>query len=159
MERATAFLAGKEGFELKEKEDKRKDKDKKPTPVDSLKIYGDRERSAISDETPGSIYRVNIDTTHPLGFGLTGGYYTLVQNAYNFDFLKDGWNVGYLKNNNYVAGFSGKNAKEKLKNTLLMGVQNYGRGSVVYLADDPLFRGFWYSGKLLFGNAVFMVGN
>ena len=40
-----------------------------------------------------------------------------------------------------------------------MGVQELGRGSVVYLADDPLFRGFWYNGKLLFSNAVFMVGN
>ena len=94
-----------------------------------------------------------------MGFGLSGGYYSLVLNAYNFDFLKDGWNVGYLKNDNYVAGFSGKNVKEKLKNTLLMGVQTMGRGSVVYLADDPLFRGFWYNGKLLFSNAVFMVGN
>ncbi len=160
MERAASFLAGKEGFDLKEKEDKNKDKSKdKSASADSLKLYVDRERTAISDETPGSIYRVNIDTSHPLGFGLSGGYYSLVQNAYNFDFLKDGWNVGYLKGNNYVAGFSGKNAKEKLKNTLLMGVQSYGRGSVVYLADDPLFRGFWYNGKLLFGNAVFMVGN
>ncbi|GAB3639881.1 M14 family metallopeptidase [Spirosoma arcticum] len=161
MERAASFLAGKDGFDLKEKEaDKGKgDAVKKGNPADSLKLYGDRERTAISDETPGSIYRVNIDTGHPLGFGLTGGYYALVQNAYNFDFLKDGWNVGYLKADNYVAGFSGKNAKNKLKNTLLMGVQNVGRGSVVYLADDPLFRGFWYNGKLLFGNAVFMVGN
>jgi hypothetical protein len=40
-----------------------------------------------------------------------------------------------------------------------MGVQTMGRGSVVYLADDPLFRGFWYNGQLLFSNAVFMVGN
>ena len=160
MERAASFLAGKDGFDLKEKEDKSKDKSKeKGSAIDSLKLYVDRERTAISDETPGSIYRVNIDTSHPLGFGLTGGYYSLVQNAYNFDFLKEGWNVGYLKGDNYVAGFSGKNAKEKLKNTLLMGVQSFGRGSVVYLADDPLFRGFWYNGKLLFGNAVFMVGN
>ena len=160
LERAASFLAGKDGFDLKEKEDKSKDKSKdKGSAADSLKLYVDRERTAISDETPGSIYRVNIDTSHPLGFGLTGGYYALVQNAYNFDFLKDGWNVGYLKANNYVAGFSGRNAKEKLKNTLLMGVQSYGRGSIVYLADDPLFRGFWYNGKLLFGNAVFMVGN
>ncbi|MFD2569101.1 M14 family metallopeptidase [Spirosoma soli] len=162
MERATSFLVGKEGFELKEKErsadaGKSGDKEKKANPADSLKIYIDRERTAISDETPGSIYRVNIDTTHPLGFGLTGPYYTLVQNAYNFDFLKEGWNVGYLKTDNYVAGFSGKNAKDKLRNTLLMGVQNLGRGSIVYLADDPLFRGFWYNGKMLFSNAVFMV--
>ncbi|SFF26761.1 M14 family metallopeptidase [Spirosoma endophyticum] len=158
MERATSFLAGKDGFDLKEKEVKPKDKGKGNL-ADSLKLYVDRERTAISDDIPGSIYRVNMDTSHPLGFGLTNGYYSLVQNAYNFDFLKDGWNVGYLKTDNYVAGFSGRNAKEKLKNTLLMGVQTLGRGSIVYLADDPLFRGFWYNGKLLFGNAVFMVGN
>ena len=158
MERATSFLAGKDGFDLKEKEVKPKDKGKGNS-ADSLKLYVDRERTAISDDIPGSIYRVNMDTSHPLGFGLTHGYYSLVQNAYNFDFLKDGWNVGYLKADNYVAGFSGRNAKEKLKNTLLMGVQTLGRGSIVYLADDPLFRGFWYNGKLLFGNAVFMVGN
>ena len=161
MERGASFLMGKDGFDLKEKET---DKDKgnavkKGSFADSLKLYGDRERTALSDETPGSIYRVNIDTSHPLGYGLTGGYYALVQNAFNFDFLKEGWNVGYLKTDNYVAGFSGKNAREKLKNTLLMGVQSVGRGSIVYLADDPLFRGFWYNGKLLFGNAVFMVGN
>ena len=161
MERAAAFLAGKEGFDLKEKEEKAADKDKakKASALDSLKLYADRERATISDETPGSIYRINVDTSHPLGFGLTSSYYSLVQNAYNFDFLKEGWNVGYLKTDNYVAGFSGRNAREKLKNTLMMGVQSYGRGSIVYLADDPLFRGFWYNGKLLFSNAVFMVGN
>ncbi|MBD2704595.1 zinc carboxypeptidase [Spirosoma sp. BT702] len=160
MERAAAFLAGRDGFELKEKAAQEGDKkEKKGNAIDSVKLYADRERTAISDDIPGSIYRVNVDTSHPLGFGLTDGYYTLVQNAFNFDFLKDGWNVGYLKNDNYVAGFSGRNAREKLKNTLLMGVQNVGRGSIVYLADDPLFRGFWYNGKLLFSNAVFMVGN
>lgn len=159
LERGAAYLAGKDGFELREKEDKSvKDKpDTKKTAVDSLKRYGDRERTAISDETPGSIYRVDMDASHPLGFGLASGYYALVQNAYNFDYLKDGWNVGYLRGDNYVAGFAGRNAREKLKNTLLIGVQNSGRGSVVYLADDPLFRGFWYGGKLLFANAVFMV--
>ncbi|GAA4419775.1 M14 family metallopeptidase [Nibrella viscosa] len=167
LERAAAYLAGKPDFELKEKEDpEEKSKgragstaNRKANPVDSLKIYGDRERSAISDETPGSIYRLNLDTTHPLAFGLTNGYYALVQDAYNFDFLKSGWNVGYLKDNNYVAGFAGRNAKEKLKNTLIMGEQPLGRGSIIYLANDPLFRGFWYNGKLLFGNAVFMTGN
>ena len=158
MERAADFVAGKPDFDLKEKETKDEKKvDPKRNPTDSLKRYEDRERTAISDETPGSIYRVTLDTSHPLAFGLTNGYYTLVQDAHNFDLLKTGWNVGYLKGDNYVAGFVGRNTKEKLKNTLSLGVQSLGRGTVVYLADDPLFRGFWYGGKLLFGNAVFMV--
>jgi len=37
-------------------------------------------------------------------------------------------------------------------------VQTLGRGTVVYMADDPVFRSFWENGKLLLGNAVFMVG-
>jgi len=27
---------------------------------------------------------------------------------------------------------------------------------VVYMADNPLFRGFWENGKLFFANAIFM---
>ena len=162
MERAIGALVGKEGFDIKEKEEKKDDArkgSKEKAPTDSLKTYGNREREAASDDTPGSIYRLHLDPTHPLGFGLTTNYYTLVQEAHNYEILKDGWNVGYLKDSDLVAGFAGKNAKEKLKQTLAVGVQELGRGQVIYLADDPLFRGFWYNGKLLFGNAVFMSGN
>jgi hypothetical protein len=58
-----------------------------------------------------------------------------------------------------VAGFVGNDAKKKLENTLHFGVQDLGRGQVVYFVNNPLFRGFWYNGKLLFANALFMVGN
>ncbi|WP_460674660.1 M14 family metallopeptidase [Larkinella ripae] len=163
MERVTSFFADKADFGLKRKEDKteaRKERtDKKPEVDETLRQYGEREREAVSEETPGSVYRVDLDRTHPLAFGYPNGYHALVQNVYDYDFLKDGWNVGYLRKGNYVAGFVGKNAKSKLNNTLLYGVQDLGRGSIVYMMDNPLFRGFWYNGKLLFGNAVFMVGN
>jgi len=71
--------------------------------------------------------------------------------------MEDGWNVGTIRKSNYVAGFVGEKAKAELNDGLLFGVQDLGRGTVVYLADDPLFRNFWENGKLLFGNAVFMV--
>ncbi|GAB3937730.1 M14 family metallopeptidase [Larkinella terrae] len=165
MERVTSFFVDKADFGLKRKDEKseaRKEKTDKKQAADldeTLKQYGEREREAVSEETPGSVYRVDLDRTHPLAFGYQNGYFALVQNVYDYDFLKDGWNVGYLKKDNYVAGFVGKNAKSKLNNTLLYGVQELGRGSIVYMMDNPLFRGFWYNGKLLFGNAVFMVGN
>jgi hypothetical protein len=69
-----------------------------------------------------------------------------------------GWNVGVIKKDNQVAGFVGSKLKDKLKDGLLFGVQDMGEGYVIYLADDPLFRSFWENGKLLFSNAVFMVG-
>lgn len=158
MENATSLLADKEGFSLKNKKDDSKKADKKIT-ADSLKVYANRERESVSDDSPGSIYKIKLDNTHPLAFGFPDHFFALVNNTYNYEFLKDGWNVGYLKKEKegYVAGFMGKNLKEKLQNALFYGVEEVGRGKIVYMANDPLFRGFWYNGKLLFANAVFML--
>jgi hypothetical protein len=40
----------------------------------------------------------------------------------------------------------------------LFGVQDMGRGAISYLADNVMFRSFWENGKLMFCNAVFLVG-
>ncbi len=72
--------------------------------------------------------------------------------------MKEGWNVGVLKKNSYIAGFAGYKAKNRLKDALIFGVEEMGNGQIVYMADNPLFRLFWENGKLLFCNAVFLVG-
>ncbi len=71
--------------------------------------------------------------------------------------MKDGWNVGVIKKASQVAGFTGVKAKEKLQDGVLFGELPIGRGSVVFFADDVLFRSFWENGKLMFANAVFLV--
>jgi hypothetical protein len=121
--------------------------------------YESRERDALRGMTPGSIFRVQLDNTHPLAFGYPEYYYTLKQDAAIYDFIKeDGWNVGVLRKDRPVAGFVGTNLARRLQNGLLFGVQDIGRGTVTYLTDDVLFRSFWENGKLLFSNAVFFVG-
>ncbi|MBV4356875.1 M14 family metallopeptidase [Pinibacter aurantiacus] len=122
-----------------------------------LHRYENRERDVLVNSIPGSIFKVELDNTHPLAFGYPDYYYTLKQDENIYEFMKEGWNVGVLRKDNYIAGFTGSKTKEKLKDGLLFGVQEMGRGKVVYLADNPLFRSFWENGKLLFCNAVFMV--
>ncbi|WP_235854009.1 M14 metallopeptidase family protein [Mucilaginibacter terrenus] len=158
MENAVSLLADKKDFGLKRKEDKKDEKAKDKQ--QQTKLYANREREAISSNIPGAIYKLNLDNTHPLGFGLPNFYYTLKMNDQIYDYFgdDDGWNVGTLKGNAYVSGFVGAETKKKMANGMVIGVQEMGRGSVVYLADDPLFRSFWENGKLLFSNAVFMVG-
>jgi hypothetical protein len=159
MESTINILVDKKGFNIKQKEVKKDDKADADKKSASLKIYEARDRDAIKSSIPGAIYKVNIDSTHPLGFGLPGYYYDLKLNDQLYDYLgDDGWNVGTLKKGAYVSGFVGQKTKEKLNDGLLFGVQTLGRGSIVYLTDDPLFRSFWENGKLLFSNAVFMVG-
>jgi hypothetical protein len=124
-----------------------------------LRRYDERQREEVMSSVPGAIYRVELDNTHPLAFGYPDHYYTLKQDDNAYEFIReDGWNVGVIRKDNFVSGFAGNKAKERLKDGLIFGVQDLGRGKVVYLADDPLFRSFWENGKLLFCNAVFLVG-
>jgi hypothetical protein len=124
-----------------------------------LKRFADKERDAVTEFTPGSIFRVEMDNTHPLAFGYPGYYYTLKTDDQLYEFLKDGgWNVGVIRKDNQVAGFIGAGKKDKFRDGLLFGVQTQGHGSITIMADNPLFRSFWENGKLLLCNAVFFVG-
>ena len=159
MENAVAQLAGKKGFSLIAKEVPKIENGKNKNVYAELKSYENRERESIQNSIPGAIYKVDIDNTHPLGFGFPKFYYTLKRDDKLYSFLESGWNVGVLKKNNYVTGFVGNKTKKDLVDGLLFGVEEMGSGSVVYLAENPLFRSFWENGKLLFSNAVFMVGH
>ncbi len=141
-------------WDLKLREDKTEDKNE----YGALKKYENRERDQLTSSIPGAIYSVQLDNTHPLAFGYPETYYSLKQDAANYEFIKQGWNVGVIKKENYIAGFAGNKVKNKLKDALVFGVQEMGSGSVIYMVDNPLFRHFWENGKLLFCNAVFLVG-
>lgn len=151
-------MAGNDwGLKLRDDKADDKEKDKEKNDYANLRRYADRERDDLVNSIPGAIYKVDLDESHPLAFGYGKEYYTLKLDSDVFEFLKEGWNVGVIKKENYVTGFAGTKVKSKLKDGLVFGVQPMGRGSVVYLTDDPLFRMFWENGKLLFANALFMV--
>jgi Zinc carboxypeptidase len=164
MQNAVAQLAkGEWGIQEKgaqggQEKTQKEDQDQKED-YSLLRRYDERQREEVMNSVPGAIYRVELDNTHPLAFGYPDHYYTLKQDDNAYEFIReDGWNVGVIRKDNFVSGFAGNKAKERLKDGLIFGVQDLGRGKVVYLADDPLFRSFWENGKLLFCNAVFLVG-
>lgn len=140
-------------------DEKKESKGEEKDPYKPLMNYENRIREGLKNNNAGAIFKVIMDNSHPLAFGYPGYYYTLKQDERIYEFLKEGgWNVGVIKKENQVSGFVGVTLKEKLKDGLLFGDIEVGRGSIVMLADDPLFRNFWENGKLLFCNAVFMVG-
>lgn len=158
LESAVAQFADADwGVKIK-KEDEEK-KDDKKADYSLLRKYGDRERDDLVNSIPGAIYKVEMDETHPLAFGIGNTFYTLKQNSTVLEFSKEAWNVGVIKKENKVAGFAGVTVSNKIKDGTIFAVQDMGRGKVIYMVDDPVFRNFWENGKLLFLNAVFMVGN
>ena len=60
MENAVAQVAGKKGFSIKVKEEKKDEKDKDD--YAELKTYENRTREDLRSSIPGAIYKVNLDT-------------------------------------------------------------------------------------------------
>ena len=152
MEGVVSQLAGKPGFDAivrKTVEDEEKSVD------DRLKRYADQSRESMSSSLAGGIFKVNVDNTHPLGFGYGDTYFTLKRSSNSFEYLTSGWNVGHVPADGKVSGFVGSKIVDNLEESLNFGVINVGRGNVVLMVDNPLFRGFWYGGRLMFVNAVF----
>ena len=131
------------------------------TSSDSIiqKNYGNAERDNLTTFIPGAIYKVRLDSTHPIAYGYPDYYYTLKQDARVYAAIKNGWNVGILSSNAYTAGFVGSKLKPQLKQGVVIGEKKYGNGDIIIFNDDVLFRLFWQNGKMLFANAVFLAGN
>ncbi len=156
LETAVSQLAQLDwGIKQKGMDDRKDDDPQKP--YERLKQYENRERDFLPNTIPGAVYKLELDNTHPLAFGFPKHYFSLKMDDKIYEFLKDGWNVGIIKKENYVSGFAGSKTKMKLKDGLLLGVLPMGRGNIVVMADDPVFRSFWENGKLLLANAIFMV--
>ncbi len=140
-------LVNQEGFGIKRKEGS--------ALATNALSYANQERDQISDAIIGAIYPCVFDNSHPLAFGYNG-YYTLRQGATAYQI--EGNPVFKLeKNATAVNGFVGARVKLQQSEAAIAGAVSYGRGTVVYLIDNPLFRGFWESGKLMVVNAMYFV--
>ena len=152
MGSSLSALGGEGGFGIAAAEGGGSGNDNPLMPLDELR------RSYISNAITGAIFKSRVDSTHPLAFGYGSDYFTLKVSSGAYSYLEGGSNVVTLgENPEPVSGFAGSKALEQLPESLIFGVEYSGRGSVVYFADNPLFRGFWEGGKLFFANALFMV--
>jgi hypothetical protein len=123
-----------------------------------LKPYNQGIRENAKSRIPGAIFKVTLDKTHPLAYGYGDFLYSLKTSASRYGYLKS-QNVGIIKSkNDLLSGFAGQYVKEAVGKSMVLGVENKGRGEIVYLVDNPLYRAFWHDYKLMFANALFLVG-
>lgn len=107
----------------------------------------------------GAIFEIDLDITHPLGFGYRDRSVAVYKN--NRVFLAPSENaystVGKYTNDPHIDGFiSTKNYEEFLKPSASVIVSRSGGGRVVLFADNPNFRGSWYGTNRMFLNAIFL---
>jgi len=107
----------------------------------------------------GIIVEVDLDVTHPIGFGYHSSKLPVYKN--NSVFLAPSKNaystVAKYTENPLIDGYiSNQNMNVFLKPSASLLVSPLGSGRVVMFADNPNFRGSWYGTNRLFLNALFL---
>jgi len=105
----------------------------------------------------GSIFKIDLDTTNPIGYGFTNKYVSVYKNGLTF-FQKstNPYNtVAQYLNEPVVGGYVHATTLKKMRNNPSILIGQEGMGRVVLFADEPNFRGAWYGTNKLFLNALF----
>ena len=104
----------------------------------------------------GAIFNINIDNTHPLGYGYRNKH-PVFRRGYIFFKLSESAaaNVGRYTSKPLLSGYASEEKLAGIKDTASIIAKKQGRGHVIMFADNPAFRAFWYGTNGLLMNAVF----
>ncbi len=106
----------------------------------------------------GSIFSIDLDTTHPIGYGFSKRKVSVYKN--NSTFFQNSISayntIAQYTNTPLVGGYLHPNSLKMIKNSPSILVGAEGSGRVILFADEPNFRGTWYGTNKLFLNALFL---
>jgi len=127
------------------------DGDTEPAP------YADYEQDFARKLIGGSALAMNLDNTHPLGYGYADDNVTVFRQGAHLLQASDNRYAtpGRYAEQPLVAGYLSDEVAEKLAGTPALAADRLGSGLVVRIADDYLFRGYWAGTERLFANALF----
>jgi hypothetical protein len=125
--------------------------DAAPLPYDSY----DAQRAA--ERIAGAIFEVDLDLTHPLTYGLTRPTLPVFRSS---EALLPEANDPFSTPARYraeplISGYCSPENVARLAMSPAVRAERIGRGTVICIVDDPLFRGVWYGTRRLHHNAMF----
>src|SRR5437867_3842906 len=107
---------------------------------------------------PGAAFRTTMNDRSYLTFGVTRAPYVLIEGAREESLLPVAHRVDNIvtivKDNPLVSGVAWPESIDRMKGSVYMVSEPYGRGQVITFADEPHFRLFWRGTLPLFMNAI-----
>ncbi|MEL6536291.1 MAG: M14 family metallopeptidase [Bacteroidota bacterium] len=150
---ASFFTKGHEFTEVEMKEAPKDDSEE----ADYL-AYQDRQQYYGLKRVPGTALLGQLDTSHPLAFGLPKSVYMLKFGNSALVPSEKWQTVGhYAKDASQlkVSGYISTENRDHLAGGAFAGVSNMGQGKIVYLVDNTQYRMFWRGTARLLINGAF----
>jgi len=119
--------------------------------------YDSYDALRAAERIAGAIFEVDLDLTHPLTFGLDRPTLPVFRaDAALLPEARDPFATpARYRAEPLLSGYSSQQNVARLARSPALRAERLGRGTVVCIADDPLFRGVWYGARRLYLNAMF----
>ncbi|MDI6767263.1 MAG: M14 family zinc carboxypeptidase [Bacteroidota bacterium] len=117
----------------------------------------ERERKQRLEQIPGTMLKVKLDNSHPLGFGYDSIIAVLKTTQTMFELSDKGYNVGIYTKSPRLSGYLSKEKAKMLEETPFLVHERLGGGNIILFADDPNFRLFWDNLNKVFLNSVLLM--
>jgi len=116
--------------------------------------FEERETLEQSSKVAGAILDVQLDSSHPIAFGMKQRVASIKTTE---DILKPltgpGTTVGVYTRNPVLSGYMPTELRSAFDATAAILSVTHGDGRVVLMEDSPTFRGFWFGTQRLLLNA------
>jgi hypothetical protein len=105
----------------------------------------------------GAIFRVKIDNTHPLFYGIRKGDLAIFHRGVEFYKNPSNKNAApaYYADDLLLSGYVHSTLKDKFVGRPYIVVSGHRSGRVISFLDNPLYRGQWPGTARIFNNALF----
>ena len=126
-------------------------------PDGARRAFGDQRDIAAIERVSGNILSADVDTSHPLGFGLPRNQLAVnKENGISFKPSRNAFStVVRIDDSPRVNGYLSENNRSRVAGAAWLLVSPQGQGNVVLFADDPAHRKYWHGTERILLNAVF----
>lgn len=154
---ATFKKSGTEDKKDNGKETKgKKEKEEKPERMN----YGAHDKTEDPKILSGAFFQTDLDITHPMGYGYAERERAVFRNSriYMIPSKNPYGTVAQYTDEPLLSGYIHEEELEKLKGSASIIAQKRGKGAVILMVDNPLFRAYTHGTTKLFLNAIFFGG-
>lgn len=126
-------------------------------PEAARRAFGDQRDIAAIERVSGNILSADVDTTHPLGFGVPRRQLAVnKENGLSFQPSRNPFStVVRIDETPKVNGYLSERNRSRVAGAAWLLVSPQGQGNVVLFADDPAHRKYWHGTERLLLNAIF----
>jgi hypothetical protein len=121
---------------------------------DARPQFADARRLSALEGVAGAIFQSRLDPTHPLNYGFPDAEVPTFRTSSRPFGLADNPFATAARYAEVLAGYVSQRNRQRLRGTAAVWAVNRGRGRVICLADNPVFRGYFRGPERFLTNAI-----